>query len=82
MVTFRRNHFLDQKSTFCTLHPLKDHCTGDPSLTLKKSPGDSGGPVVMKRGPEYVLAGVVSWGSNICAEPGHQDVSNDIFSGV
>ena len=42
-----------------------------------KVPGDSGGPVVMKRGSKYVLAGVVSWGSNICAQPGHQDVSND-----
>ena len=43
-----------------------------------QSPGDSGGPLVMKRGSRYVLVGVISWGSPICAQPGHQDVSTHL----
>ena len=43
-----------------------------------QSPGDSGGPMVMKRGSRYVLVGVISWGSPICAQPGHQDVSTHL----
>ena len=37
--------------------------------------GDSGGPLAEKRGSQYVLVGIISWGSDKCAQPGHQDVS-------
>ena len=42
--------------------------------------GDSGGPLAEKRGSQYVLVGIISWGSDKCAQPGHQDVSFYYFT--